>query len=225
MGLPPTNSTGSYGRPQVDVYMPDLVDKLQQEFHLRCHVLPRTQWNPELGTRDQSGSLISGLQGIKRLCLEDSMKAAVLVAVADRPLALSASAALLHWVSTEADASFRDMSLRIQYKTIKGALEYLLSSAITPGHMFIDSESARNLELVRNNLTMKPTNTLYCECWDVLITATLNDCDTPMGMRLLRSSLLQPSNRESSCYSTLPQARLSSRTASILCRVRSCYHS
>lgn len=29
--------------------------------------------------------------------------------------------------------------------------------------MFIDIETAKNLELVRNNLTNKATHTLYCE--------------------------------------------------------------
>lgn len=65
--------------------------------------------------------------------------------------------------------------------------------------MFINSETARNLELVQNNLTMKDQNTLYCES-DATCDraanrfATLDSCFTPMGKRLLRASILQPNN-------------------------------
>lgn len=65
--------------------------------------------------------------------------------------------------------------------------------------MFINSETARNLELVQNNLTMKDQNTLYCgsgaTCGRVANRfATLDSCFTPMGKRLLRASILQPNN-------------------------------
>lgn len=65
--------------------------------------------------------------------------------------------------------------------------------------MFINSETARNLELVQNNLTMKDQNTLYCgfgaTCdWATNRFATLDSCFTPMGKRLLRASILQPNN-------------------------------
>lgn len=75
----------------------------------------------------------------------------------------------------------------------------LQCKALIPGQMFIDSESARNLELVQNNLSMKSTNTLFCEAIQHLLRltpATLNSCYTPMGSRALRASILQPGNRE-----------------------------
>lgn len=56
---------------------------------------------------------------------------------------------------------------------------------VAEGIMFIDIQTAKNLELVRNNLTNKATHTLY---------SVLNHCHTPMGMRLLRTCILQPSN-------------------------------
>lgn len=65
-------------------------------------------------------SLITGLEGIKRLCIEDEGRAAVLMAVIDRHYALCAAAALLHWTAVEAEATFADKSLRIQYETIRG---------------------------------------------------------------------------------------------------------
>ncbi|ODO09105.1 hypothetical protein I350_02705 [Cryptococcus amylolentus CBS 6273] len=51
--------------------------------------------------------------------------------------------------------------------------------------MFIDVDTARSLELVRNGLTNKTTNTLF---------SVLNHCHTPMGSRLLRTNILQPGN-------------------------------
>lgn len=60
-------------------------------------------------------------------------------------------------------------------------------AVLNSGYMFIDPESARNLELVQNNVTMKQNNCLF---------STLNACQTPMGERLLRATILQPPCRE-----------------------------
>lgn len=89
------------------------------------------------------------------------------MAASDRYYALCAASALLTWTIAREGSNFSDKSLKIQYETMKGAI---LTTRITAGllltdtgHMFIDSESARNLELVKNNLTMKSTNTLFCK--------------------------------------------------------------
>ncbi len=53
------------------------------------------------------------------------------------------------------------------------------------GTMFIDSDTAKNLELVVNALSGKQTNSLF---------GILDHCETPMAKRLLRSTILQPPN-------------------------------
>ena len=64
--------------------------------------------------------------------------------------------------------------------------------------MFIDSETAKNLELVTNNLSHGSANTLFGmrlvrgEPTDAK--GLLNNCYTPMGARLLKANILQPSN-------------------------------
>ncbi|KAL1411423.1 MutS protein msh4 [Vanrija albida] len=95
------------------------------------------------------------------------------MASADQKHALAAASALLIHSASRRGVGFSDGSVKIQYKTLNG-------------HMFIDSESVKNLELVQNNLNLKGSNTLL---------STLNSCFTPMGVRLLRTSILQPSNQ------------------------------
>jgi DNA mismatch repair protein MSH4 len=65
------------------------------------------------------------------------------------------------------------------------------------GSLFIDVETARNLELVKDNINRKTANTLYGE--SVYIGGAdylglLNQCQTPMGSRMLLTTVLQPSN-------------------------------
>lgn len=72
---------------------------------------------------------------------------------------------------------------------------------LVTGTMFIDVETAKNLELATNSLSHKSVNTLYGEyCLQKrrdtaeLSIGLLNMCFTPMGARLLRTNILQPSN-------------------------------
>ena len=58
--------------------------------------------------------------------------------------------------------------------------------------MIIDYLSVRNLELVQNLQNPKSTQCLY---------GILDHCHTPMGKRLLRASILQPSCGISACMS------------------------
>lgn len=118
--------------------------------------------------------------------------------IADRYYALCAAAALFHWARSKQRMDYNDGSVSIQYETIRGTCTWEVPVTLTLGQMFIDSDSARNLELVQNNLSMKTTNTLYCKVdgnSSRSQPATLNSCYTPMGKRMLRASLLQPGNR------------------------------
>ena len=78
-------------------------------------------------------------------------------------------------------------SLSILYesdiKPVKvGALAFWSGSRI--GSMLIDYLSVRNLELVQNLQSAKSSQSLF---------GVLDHCHTPMGKRLLRANILQPS--------------------------------
>ncbi|WVQ80249.1 hypothetical protein IAT38_002354 [Cryptococcus sp. DSM 104549] len=94
------------------------------------------------------------------------------MSIEDRFYALCAVSALFKWLSAEKGVEFPEQSLRICYAAFEGT-------------MFIDTGTAKGLELVKNMLTGKTSNTLY---------GHLNTCYTPMGSRLLRTEILQPSN-------------------------------
>lgn len=106
-----------------------------------------------------------------------------------RYYALSALAAALHYIEREQGFAFMAGSLRVSYVALEGTL-------------FIDVDSARNLELVKNNITHKTYNTLYGERRAGRHThraGILNHCKTPMGSRMLLMSILQPPNSASRC--------------------------
>lgn len=192
---------------------PQLIERIEDEYDLRCDVVARVHWNAEAGTRLNarrdslpmtSVGLTAGLDLIKRLAIEDDNKSSTVMTAADRYYALCAASALIHFVGSKRKVVFNDRSLRIVYESMKGG--FCCGCGDRPGsdskgHMFINSETARNLELVQNNLTMKGQNTLYCRSAATSTCdqstnrfATLDSCFTPMGRRLLRASILQPNN-------------------------------
>jgi hypothetical protein len=68
-------------------------------------------------------------------------------------------AAALHFIEREQGFAFLPGSLRVSYVALEGITGLLRS--LNVGTLFIDVDSARNLELVRNNVTHKTHNTLY----------------------------------------------------------------
>ncbi|WVQ74021.1 hypothetical protein IAR50_003602 [Cryptococcus sp. DSM 104548] len=138
-----------------------LVEQLEEEFEIDCMGVERVLWNKETG-RDF----------VESLAVNDELKASTLMAVEDKFYALCAVSALFKYLKMEKGIEIQERSLRIRY-------------AASEGTMFIDVETARSLELVRNGLTNKTNNTLY---------SVLNHCHTPMGSRLLRTNILQPEN-------------------------------
>jgi len=80
--------------------------------------------------------------------------------VADgRYYALSALAAALHFIEKEQAFGFLAGSLRVSYVALEGKVN--IKDKLKKGTLFIDVDTARNLELVKNNLTHKTSNTLY----------------------------------------------------------------
>ncbi|BEJ01086.1 hypothetical protein CcaverHIS631_0509430 [Cutaneotrichosporon cavernicola] len=140
-----------------------LANAVQKEMGIKSSYLPRSVWNAEMGH-----------ELVKRYCVEDPYKTPFIMVLSDRYYAQCAVAALFHWLHVNNGMAFNNASLKIEYETVRG-------------QMFIDTESARILEIVQNNLSMKTSNTLL---------SVLNSCFTPMGLRTLRTSLLQPCNDE-----------------------------
>lgn len=77
----------------------------------------------------------------------------------------------LKYVEMALERAFVSHSLRIKFEPSQGS-------------MTIDLASVVSLELIQNLLNTKSRDSLY---------GLLNECLTPMGARLLRSSILQPS--------------------------------
>lgn len=97
---------------------------------------------------------------------------------ADRYYALCAASALLTYACVQHGANLSDNSVIIKYETMRGEVQGSPRPKLMPGHMFIDPESARNLELVQNNITMKNTNTLFCERCEPTIVLGLTPSDS-----------------------------------------------
>ncbi|KAL0255469.1 hypothetical protein I308_100273 [Cryptococcus tetragattii IND107] len=138
-----------------------LMNRLEDEYEIECIGVDRSHWNRETG-RDF----------VEDLAIDDERKASTLMAIENKFYALCALCALFKYLQTWRNIEFPERSLRMKYMVAEGI-------------MFIDIQTAKNLELVRNNLTNNATHTLY---------SVLNHCHTPMGMRLLRTCILQPSN-------------------------------
>ena len=85
------------------------------------------------------------------------------------PILISTQA--LKYVEMELDRAFVSHSLRIKFEPSQGS-------------MTIDLATVVSLELIQNLHNKKSRDSLY---------GLLNECLTPMGARLLRSNILQPS--------------------------------
>ncbi|WVW84076.1 hypothetical protein I302_106105 [Kwoniella bestiolae CBS 10118] len=138
-----------------------LIEVVEESFELECKPLSRDFWNQDLGT-----------DYIMRLGVHDEVKTSTLMAAADKYYALCATSALFRFLEVRKGLIYPREGLMIRYISSEGT-------------MFIDAETAKNLELTTNALTHSTRDTLY---------GILNQCLTPMGARLLRGNILQPSN-------------------------------
>ncbi|KAH9939032.1 muts domain V-domain-containing protein [Epithele typhae] len=112
----------------------------------------------------------AGLDFVNQLMVEDDERAATLVAVSNKYYALSAASALFKYAELRLNTRFAAASLRIKFAQVDGT-------------MMIDSDSARNLELVGNMTGRKNAHSLF---------GLLNHTYTAMGARLLRVNILAP---------------------------------
>ncbi|KAL7415766.1 muts domain V-domain-containing protein [Mrakia frigida] len=137
-----------------------LVQSLMEGWQdVECVPISRKYWNDEAG----EGFL-------KQLMIDDEDRAAVLVAAESKYLALCATSALFKYLETTMTLTFAPGTLKIQWDALEGT-------------MYIDPDTARNLELVTNKSNAKSQMSLF---------GVLNKTHTPMAERLLRSNLLQP---------------------------------
>ncbi|KPV74997.1 uncharacterized protein RHOBADRAFT_53908 [Rhodotorula graminis WP1] len=137
-----------------------LVDSLK----LDCPDVPlvavlRKYWNEQ-----------AGFEFLTQLAVHDDERLSTLNVSKAKWYALSAAAALFKWLDSTQSLSFPPNSLRIRYAPLDGTC-------------LVDTESARNLELVANVLNKNSKQHLL---------GMLDKCQTPMGTRLLRSNILSP---------------------------------
>ncbi|KAI0324451.1 hypothetical protein GY45DRAFT_1375540 [Cubamyces sp. BRFM 1775] len=112
----------------------------------------------------------AGLEFVNQLTVDDDERAATLVAVSNKYYALSAASALFKHAELRLNIRFVSSSLLIRYTQVEGTL-------------LVDSDTARNLELVGNLSARKSAHSLF---------GLLNHTFTPMGARLLRTNILAP---------------------------------
>ncbi|KAL7285904.1 hypothetical protein ACG7TL_001015 [Trametes sanguinea] len=112
----------------------------------------------------------AGLEFVNQLTVDDDERAATLVAVSNKYYALSAASALFKHSELRLNTRFAASSLLIRYLQVEGT-------------MLVDSDSARNLELVGNMSARRSAHSLF---------GLLNHTYTPMGARLLRVNILAP---------------------------------
>jgi len=132
-----------------------LLNKLEDEFAISCEAVPRKFWTRE-----------AGFGFIQDLCVPGEIRTSTLMSIGDRSAqwmnwlslqnspqhcrhhAVCSTAAVFHWIQNEQGIVFPRHSLQIRF-------------AASTGVMFIDSESASNLELVANRLSRRPKDSLF----------------------------------------------------------------
>ncbi|GAA5999909.1 hypothetical protein JCM10207_005967 [Rhodosporidiobolus poonsookiae] len=112
----------------------------------------------------------AGFEFLTQLIVHDAERTGVLTACRSKYYSLSASCALFKYLDTSHSMVFPPKTLKIRYAPLEGTC-------------LIDTESAKNLELVANLLNKNSKQHLL---------GMLNKCYTPMGTRLLRSNILGP---------------------------------
>ncbi|EGX51074.1 hypothetical protein AOL_s00054g810 [Orbilia oligospora ATCC 24927] len=110
-----------------------------------------------------------GMDYISRLSFKSEAES-VQVAISGKFYAISAAAAVIKHIELQYNIGFVGHSLRVRYQSSEGA-------------MVIDFSTVQNLELIQNLRNPKSGDCLF---------GLLNNTITPMGGRLLRTSILQP---------------------------------
>ncbi|KAH6675370.1 muts domain V [Plectosphaerella plurivora] len=116
-----------------------------------------------------------GLDCIRKLASHEDAEA-VKVAIQGNYYTTCALAAVIKYLESEVSLKIVPHSLRIRYEPSEDT-------------MMIDTSAIRSLELIQNLRSSKSKDSLY---------GLLNHTQTPMGARLLRNNLIQPSTRKDS---------------------------
>ncbi|KAI9139759.1 DNA mismatch repair protein Msh4 [Paraphysoderma sedebokerense] len=112
----------------------------------------------------------TGMSLIQKYGLEEYVTSLQL-ALESKYLCLATAAAALKYIEATESISFSARSMRFRYQTIEGS-------------MMMDTATAKNLELVSNLSNPKSKGSLF---------GVLNETKTKMGLRMLRTNILQPS--------------------------------
>ncbi|KAE8448296.1 hypothetical protein EG329_009540 [Mollisiaceae sp. DMI_Dod_QoI] len=115
----------------------------------------------------------AGLEFIQQLAFTEDVEA-LKVAVEGNFFATCCFAAALKYIDLSMSVTFAFHSLRIKYQPSEGS-------------MMIDLSTIQSLELIQNIQNAKSKDCLF---------GVMNETLTPMGARLLRSNILQPSTQE-----------------------------
>ncbi|CAO3593979.1 unnamed protein product [Absidia cylindrospora] len=110
-----------------------------------------------------------GLQFIKKFGIEESVTSLLRV-ISAKYYCLAATSALFKYLEGRDGRAFCEHTLKFVYDTVEGT-------------MMIDAITAKNLELVNNLSKANNKETLF---------GAMNHTTTPMGARLLRTTILQP---------------------------------
>ncbi|ELR02134.1 hypothetical protein GMDG_05293 [Pseudogymnoascus destructans 20631-21] len=116
----------------------------------------------------------AGMDFIQQLAFPEDVEA-IKVATGGNFYATCCLAASLRYMEHSLSLTFASHSLRIKYQPSEGS-------------MMIDLSTIRSLELIQNITNVKSKDCLF---------GLLNETLTPMGSRMLRSNILQPSTQES----------------------------
>ncbi|UPK91984.1 hypothetical protein LCI18_002919 [Fusarium solani-melongenae] len=128
----------------------------------------------QVGAQDRSAwSESDGLEYINNLAFKDDIEP-LKVATQGKFYALSSFAAVMKYIQQHFSINFVPHSLRIQYRPSEDT-------------MMIDISAIKSLEIMQNLRNPKSKDSLF---------GLMNHTTTPMGARMLRSSILQPPTRD-----------------------------
>ncbi|KAH7976396.1 hypothetical protein HPB52_013133 [Rhipicephalus sanguineus] len=138
--------------------MPQLINQLKQDMpSINVTSLPRKLFNENLG-----------IQYVRQLCVPEY--SSVETEVVNKYYALSATAALVHYVEVMQNVACTAHSIKVVFSTGEGVAR-------------IDSTTMHDLELLTNTVDPRSSVSLF---------GVLNHAKTPGGLRLLRVNMLQP---------------------------------
>jgi DNA mismatch repair protein MSH4 len=149
-----------------------LLEHIQEELpHVPLLQYPRRFWNDRGGENSEYTDMqllltpvSPGLEFVTQLSTEDGERAALLLTIHDRYYALQAVCAVFRYIESTFSTIYPPHTLVIRYRPIEGERQVLRSfkafTRYSPGSMLIDTETARNLELLEG-VSKQKTHSLF----------------------------------------------------------------